>query len=94
MHASTRQDRLMTRIVSRAQRPHNAPTVLLQARVAPEARSAVQEAAQRSGVSIAYYMEKLILQLDQAGELPLVPRPSRESANELANLQEASTAAA
>lgn len=55
--------------------------MLLQGRVSPEARAEVQLAAERSGVSIAYYMETLILNLvDEHGSLPLVesPRPQRE----------------
>ncbi len=65
----------------RARRRQGSPTVLLQSRVAPEVREAVQEAAASSGVSIAYYMEALIQQLvEENGTLPLVdgPRPQRE----------------
>jgi hypothetical protein len=71
----------MSAIRARARRREGAPTVLLQGRVAPEARAAVQDAAAQSGVSIAYYMEALIQQLvDENGTLPLVdsPRPQRE----------------
>jgi hypothetical protein len=65
----------------RTRRSANAETVLLQARVAPVARAAVQAAAQESGVSVAYYMEKLILQLEDEGGLPLIspPRLQRET---------------
>ena len=63
----------------RALRAPNAPTVLLQARVDPDARAAVQEAAQHSRVSIAYYMERLILQLaEQPDGLPMISPPVRQ----------------
>lgn len=71
----------MSAIRTRARRREGAPTVLLQGRVAPEVREAVQEAAASSGVSIAYYMEALIHQLvEENGQLPLVdsPRPQKE----------------
>ena len=61
---------------SRARRTDGAPTVLLQGRVSPEARAEVQEAAERSGVSIAYYLESLIGQLvEENGQLPAVSPP-------------------
>ncbi|MFS0703238.1 hypothetical protein AB6N23_01825 [Cellulomonas sp. 179-A 9B4 NHS] len=69
----------MHRTRARAQRATNAPTVLLQARVDPGARAAVQAAAQHSGVSIAYYMETLILRLAEQPEgLPVIPPPARQ----------------
>jgi hypothetical protein len=71
----------MSAIRTRARRSEGSPTVLLQGRVAPEARAAVQDAAARSGVSIAYYMEALINQLiAEHGILPIIasPRPQRE----------------
>jgi len=71
----------MSAIKSRARRRQGAPTVLLQGRVAPEVREAVQDAAASSGVSIAYYIEALIHQLvEENGHLPLVdsPRPQQE----------------
>lgn len=61
--------------VTRAQREHNADTVLLQARVSPDARNAIKAAARRSGVSVAFYMEKLILQMDVDGALPIIVHP-------------------
>ena len=72
---------LVRAIRKRARRREGSPTVLLQGRVAPEACAAVQDAAARSGVSIAYYVEALINQLiEETGVLPLVssPRPHRE----------------
>src|SRR3546814_17921429 len=66
----------------RARRADGAPTVLLQGRVSPEARAEVQEAAERSGVSIAYYLEALIDQLvEDNGRLPIIasPRPPKEA---------------
>lgn len=65
----------------RTRRADNAPTVLLQGRVSPEARAEVQAAARASGVSLSYYLEALVLQLaDENGGLPLIegPRPQRE----------------
>lgn len=59
----------------RTRRADNAQTVLLQGRVAPEAREAVKAAAKRSGVSVAYYLEKLILQLEEEHELPTIMPP-------------------
>jgi len=72
----------MSAIKSRARRAEGAPTVLLQGRVSPQARAAVQEAAARSGVSIAYYMEALINMLEaENGQLPVIPspRPQKET---------------
>lgn len=65
----------MERRQTRMQRETNAATVLLQGRVAPEARAAVQAAAAKSGVSVAYYLEKFILEVDRNGGLPLVAHP-------------------
>jgi antitoxin component of RelBE/YafQ-DinJ toxin-antitoxin module len=71
----------MSAIKGRARRLENAPTVLLQARVAPEIRAEVQAAAAASGVSIAYYLETFLrAQMMSEGALPLVelPRPQQE----------------
>lgn len=62
----------------RASRAQNAPTVLLQGRVSPETRQAFKDAAEASGVSIAYYLDAFTHQLlTENGQLPLVqdPRP-------------------
>jgi len=55
-------------------------TVVFQTRIAPDARDAIKTAARRSGVSVAYYMEKLIQQLDESNALPVInpPRLQRE----------------
>jgi hypothetical protein len=45
---------------NRSRRPENAPTVLLQGRVAPSVRDEVRLAADASGVSLSYYLEALI----------------------------------
>lgn len=69
----------MSAIAGRQRRQENAPTVLLQARVAPEIREEVQAAAAASGVSIAYYLENMLrAQIFENGALPLValPRPN------------------
>lgn len=65
----------MERKRTRTLRDANAATVLLQGRVAPEARAAVQAAAAKSGVSVAYYLEKFILDLDRDGGLPVITPP-------------------
>ncbi len=75
------QARLVSVIKRRTRRPSNAPTVLLQGRVAPEVRAEVQAAAEASGVSIAYYLEALLWGIvREQGTLPtvLAPPPQRE----------------
>lgn len=65
----------------RARRANDAPTVLLQGRVSPDARAEVRAAAAASGVSMSYYLDTLIKNLvDANGAMPLVdsPRPQRE----------------
>ena len=69
---------------SRKRRPENAPTVLLQGRVAPRVRDEVHAAAQASGVSLAYYLEALITDLvRERGSLPLVANPRTADQEEL-----------
>jgi hypothetical protein len=78
VNAYKRHDGHMSAIAGRQRRQENAPTVLLQARVAPEIREEVQAAAAASGVSIAYYLENMLrAQISENGALPLValPRP-------------------
>ncbi|WP_281015896.1 hypothetical protein ACQ856_30625 (plasmid) [Mycolicibacterium psychrotolerans] len=76
---------------NRSRRPENAPTVLLQGRVAPSVRDEVRLAADASGVSLSYYLEALINDLvREQGCLPVVPRPSRHSAQEELPIQLAS----
>jgi len=65
----------MSAIRGLARRPTNAATVLLQGRVSPDAREAIKAAATASGVSIAYYLEALILTMDREGTLPVIDRP-------------------
>ncbi len=70
--------------IHRTARPQGAPTVLLQARVAPEAHAAVKDAAARSGVTLALYMESLVRILtEETGEMPLVPNPKDRQREEL-----------
>lgn len=60
----------------RVRRKTDVPTVLLQARVDPAVRDAVKEAAARSGVTIAYYVEHFLQDLiEERGELPSVENP-------------------
>jgi hypothetical protein len=62
----------------RASRAQNAPTVLLQGRVLPETRQAFKDAAEASGVSVAYYLDALAtVLLAENGTLPLVDDPRR-----------------
>lgn len=51
----------------RMRREDNAPTVLLQGRVAPESRSAVTRAAKTSGMSASLYLDNLITVLLEEG---------------------------
>jgi len=68
----------------RASRAQNAPTVLLQGRVSPETRQAFKDAAEASGVSIAYYLDALTRELvKENGGLPLVEDPRRIVRQEL-----------
>lgn len=60
-------------------RPDNLPTVQMVARVSPDVRGAVQAAAQRSGVTMAYYLEVFLQSSrDEHGELPLLPAADDE----------------
>lgn len=56
----------------RTRREDNAPTVLLQGRVAPESRGAVTRAAKTSRMSASLYLDSLITVLVEKGngELP------------------------
>jgi hypothetical protein len=62
----------------RASRAQNSPTVLLQGRVLPETRQAFKDAAEASGVSVAYYLDALTrAMLAEHGALPTVEDPRR-----------------
>lgn len=56
----------------RMRREDNAPTVLMQGRVAPESRAAVTRAAKTSGMSASLYLDSLVTVLlgKGNGELP------------------------
>ena len=70
----------MSAIKGRHRRAENSPTVLLQARVAPEIREEIQAAAAASGVSIAYYLENFFRQqIREQGSLPTVELPRRQA---------------
>ena len=64
-------------------RPTDAPSVVMQGRVSPEVRQLVKHAALRSGTSVSYYLDRLVLDLAEAGDglLPTVqpPRPQEET---------------
>lgn len=70
----------MSGIKGLARRPDGSPTVLLQGRVSPETRERVHDAAARSGISIAYYLDILVGRLvEEQGSLPTVSKPARPS---------------
>jgi len=84
LHACSNHDERMSDFGRRASRPQNAPTVLLQGRVLPETRQAFKDAAEASGVSVAYYLDALARELlAQGGSLPLVEDPRRLNRTEL-----------
>jgi hypothetical protein len=61
----------MSAVRGRERRQDNTPTVLFQTRVNPDFRAALHRAADRSGVSLALYMDVFIRSaLDENGELP------------------------
>lgn len=49
--------------------------VLLQGRVRPELRRAINSAAEDSGRSVGLYLDALIQYLDDNGGLPVFPKP-------------------
>lgn len=59
----------MAAIKGRAKRQVTGPTVIMQARVAPAARARAHTAAAALGISLAAYLEQLVLRddLDEAG---------------------------
>ena len=66
----------MSAMANRKRRATNAPTVLLQGRVSPQAKDEVHLAAAASGVTLAYYLDTLIADLvAEHGTLPLVAKP-------------------
>lgn len=70
----------MSAIKGRHRRAENSPTVLLQARVAPEIRAEIQAAAAASNVSIAYYLENFLRQqIREQGSLPPVELPKPQA---------------
>lgn len=76
-----RHDGRMSAQRGRVRRTDNTPAVLLQARVTPEIREAIQRAAAQSGVSIGLYVEDVFKALiSDHGTLPVVEsgRPQRE----------------
>jgi hypothetical protein len=64
----------------RDRQPDGIPLVLLQGRVRPERRSAVNSAAANSGRSVGLYLDDLVRYLEENGGLPVFPRskPQRE----------------
>ena len=69
----------MPSVKGRAHRPSGGPTRLLQGRVAPEAHEAARAAADEEGLSIAAYIERLVLEdAKRRAENPR-PRPHQEA---------------
>lgn len=84
MHAFARQGGHMSAPANRIRRADNSPTVLLQGRVSPQVKSEIAQAAEASGVSLAYYLEALFTDLvAEHGRLPLVATPSKHTQQEL-----------
>ena len=84
MHAFARHGGGMSAPANRIRRADNSPTVLLQGRVSPQVKSEIAQAAEASGVSLAYYLEALFTDLvAEHGHLPLVATPSRHVQQEL-----------
>jgi hypothetical protein len=84
VHACSSQGVAMSDFGRRASRAQNAPTVLLQGRVLPETRQAFKDAAEASGVSVAYYLDALARSLvADNGAMPLVEDPRRLNRVEL-----------
>lgn len=63
----------MASVKGRSHRPGGGPTRLLQGRVAPEAHEAARAAADEDGMSIAAYIERLVL--EDAKRRAKHPRP-------------------
>jgi len=53
----------MSAIKGRTRRLGNVCTVILQTRILPEAKSALDNAAEKSGISLALYIEALVQQI-------------------------------
>lgn len=66
--------------MSRMRRSDDAAFQWLQARVDPATKAAVFDAAKRSGVSVALYLDLLVQQLVTDDQLPEVVMPLREGA--------------
>lgn len=62
----------------RARQADNTPVVLLQGRVRPERRVAVNSAAENSGRSVGLYLDDLIRYLEDNGGLPVFPKPTAQ----------------
>ncbi len=85
----------MSGIRTRRRQPGGGDMVLLQARVSPTAHEIVKDAATKSGVSIAYYVEALVQQLvAENGELPQISRPRPQTETLDIDIEEAPISAA
>lgn len=74
----------MSAIKGRTKRRDNATTVLLQTRVTIPIRDEIHAAAEKSGLSLALYIEALVQQqLEDHGELPVFEHLARTRWEEL-----------
>lgn len=62
----------------RVRQPDGLHVVLLQGRVRPERRDAINTAAERSGRSLGLYLDDLIQYLEENGGVPVFPKPHRQ----------------
>ncbi|WAH99760.1 hypothetical protein [Arthrobacter sp. MMS18-M83] len=63
----------------RVRQPDGLHLVLLQGRVRPERRHAVNAAAENSGRSLGLYLDDLVRYLEENGGLPVFPRPAPQA---------------
>ncbi|MFW0774706.1 hypothetical protein RI444_22930 (plasmid) [Paenarthrobacter sp. AT5] len=63
----------------RVRHPDGIDLVLLQGRVRPERRKAINSAAANSGRSVGLYLEDLVLYLEKNGGLPVFPKINRQA---------------
>lgn len=73
----------MSAIKGRAKRSTPELTVQVTARVIPEARDVLAHAAEQSGISIALYLQTLLLEMDRTSGLPVFDHLRRPQWEEL-----------
>jgi hypothetical protein len=75
MHAGDGRLTTMSTQPGRVRQPDGLHLVLLQGRVRPERRQAVNTAAEDSGRSVGLYLDDLVRYLEENGGLPVFPKP-------------------